>query len=75
MNYIELTERGEALAENSYVLWKAKSYLQKLSVSDDPMDYGVDRDQKESLLNDLMEYINRVAEIAEVEIPGEDKQE
>jgi len=72
---LELTERGEALAENSYVLHKAKGHLQKLSVADSPMEYGVNRDQKENLLNALTEYINRVAELAAIEIPAEGEQE
>ena len=79
MNDYGLTERGEFLAENSYVLHKAKSHLQKLSVSDDSMDYGVDRAEKDKLINDLTEYLNRVAALAVDEIPidggGEDDKE
>ena len=69
MTDYSLTERGEFLAENSYVLWKAKGHLQKLSVSETSADYGVDRDEKEKLLTDISIYIEKVAELAIDEIP------
>ncbi len=70
---LELTERGEHLAGNSYCFYRAKAHIQALSASDDQMDYGIDRKQKERLLNELAECLALVAELAAVEIPGEDE--